>query len=216
MYALSLFILITKIKVMNKKAKTSVEIDSILASRWSPRSFDGTDIKPDDILRLQEAARWSPSSFNEQPWRYIIAARNQWEAFNIIINCFLERNIYWSRQASLVGLVFASKVMEANDSVNLSAHMDVGLATASIIYQAESLGYKSHLLGGIDRKKVKKTYTIPTGFDILCGLVIGKQIDDIRMLDESHRKMEVTERTRKELNEIFFFNSWGKGYVPKR
>jgi nitroreductase len=61
---------------MNKPAITKLEIHPIIKKRWSPRSFQ-TDkpVEPEKLQRIFEAARWAPSSFNEQPWRFIVGTR---------------------------------------------------------------------------------------------------------------------------------------------
>ena len=46
---------------MDKKANTQFPIHDLLASRWSPRSFDPEYILDDQqISTLMEAARWAP------------------------------------------------------------------------------------------------------------------------------------------------------------
>ncbi len=45
----------------NKTANTNVEIDRLIAERWSPRAFDADHaIEDDKITALMEAAHWSP------------------------------------------------------------------------------------------------------------------------------------------------------------
>jgi nitroreductase len=33
-------------------------------------------VSQDELRSLFEAARWAPSSYNEQPWRYVVATRD--------------------------------------------------------------------------------------------------------------------------------------------
>ncbi len=44
-----------------------------IKDRWSARAFSSQPVTRDDLMALIEAASFAPSSFNEQPWRYIIA-----------------------------------------------------------------------------------------------------------------------------------------------
>src|SRR2546429_7888994 len=60
---------------MQKPAPNDAPIHELLRNRWSPRAFADQAI-PQEVLRsLFEAARWAPSSFNEQPWAYIVATK---------------------------------------------------------------------------------------------------------------------------------------------
>ena len=46
------------------------------------------------------AARWAASSMNEQPWRYILVRRDNWETFNEALECLVPAN----RPVGLQGL----------------------------------------------------------------------------------------------------------------
>lgn len=61
---------------MNKPAITNLEIHPVIKKRWSPRSFQADKpVEPEKLQRIFEAARWAPSSFNEQPWRFVVGTR---------------------------------------------------------------------------------------------------------------------------------------------
>jgi len=47
-----------------------------ILNRWSPRSFSDRDVAPADLAKVFEAARWAASSYNEQPWRFLVGKRN--------------------------------------------------------------------------------------------------------------------------------------------
>jgi len=44
----------------------------VIHHRWSPRSFAEKPVPSADLEKIFEAARWSASSYNEQPWRYLV------------------------------------------------------------------------------------------------------------------------------------------------
>ncbi|HET7237638.1 MAG TPA: nitroreductase family protein, partial [Terrimicrobiaceae bacterium] len=60
-----------------KIASTDHPIHALLAERWSPYSFDDRTVASADICSLFEAARWAPSSYNEQPWSFIVARKEE-------------------------------------------------------------------------------------------------------------------------------------------
>ena len=67
-----------------------------VANRWSPYRFDSRSVEPDKLLKCFEAARWAASSFNEQPWRWMIALRDDAEQFDRMLGCLLEANQIWA------------------------------------------------------------------------------------------------------------------------
>ena len=62
---------------MIKHAETDHPIHELMAQRWSPYCFSKKLISNEDLHSLFEAARWAASSYNEQPWSYIVATREQ-------------------------------------------------------------------------------------------------------------------------------------------
>ena len=64
---------------MEKPANTDYPIEEILRRRWSPRAFSDRMVETEKLKSLFEAARWAPSSFNEQPWSFIVATKQKQE-----------------------------------------------------------------------------------------------------------------------------------------
>ncbi len=60
---------------MEKPANTKYPIHELLQRRWSPRAFSDKMVEPSKLQSLLEAARWAASSYNEQPWSFIIATK---------------------------------------------------------------------------------------------------------------------------------------------
>jgi len=44
------------------------------------------------LLSLLEAARWAPSSYNYQPWRFIVATKDDITQYNRLLNILVEFN----------------------------------------------------------------------------------------------------------------------------
>ena len=59
----------------HKTAAPNHRIHELLARRWSPYGFSDRAVSEYDLKSLFEAARWAASSYNEQPWRYIVATK---------------------------------------------------------------------------------------------------------------------------------------------
>jgi hypothetical protein len=58
-----------------KQAPTVEGVLPVVHARWSPRAFAPREVSPADLKKLFEAARWAASSFNEQPWRFLVGGR---------------------------------------------------------------------------------------------------------------------------------------------
>ena len=59
---------------MPHRAATDHPVHDLFAERWSPYAFADRPVAKADVLSLFEAARWAPSSYNEQPWSYLVAS----------------------------------------------------------------------------------------------------------------------------------------------
>ena len=86
------------------KAVTDYPVHDLIAARWSPYSFADRSIGDEDLRSLLEAARWAASSYNEQPWRYIIAKREDAHEFERLLSCLVEANQVWAKSASALAL----------------------------------------------------------------------------------------------------------------
>ena len=67
-----------------KQAKPDHPVHELIADRWSPYGFADRPVSPEDLRSLFEAARWAPSSYNEQPWSYLVATKANPEQFAAI------------------------------------------------------------------------------------------------------------------------------------
>ncbi len=64
-----------------KRAAADHPVHELIARRWSPHAFDARPVSRADLLSLFEAARWAASSYNEQPWSYIVATKGKPDEF---------------------------------------------------------------------------------------------------------------------------------------
>lgn len=195
--------------MIEKKAITEVEINEIIAKRWSPRSFDANkQVSRKDILSLLEAARWAPSSMNDQPWRVIVWDKFTDEnAYNKTFSCINEWNQKWVKNAPVLIGMFSANYFDNKNEINLWSKYDCGAAAMSIILQATLLGLASHTIGGFNAEKLAKAFDIPEGFTPVSILVIGYQASE-EQLEEPFKERELAPRSRKDLGMNFFLNNW--------
>ncbi len=196
---------------MHKKpAITCAPIDDIIGDRWSPRSFNsGKYIDDKTLTALLEAARWAPSCFNDQPWRFVVCRKQKDEAaWNKLLSCLGEKNRRWAENAPLLILSVAMHNFGHNGKPNRWALFDTGAACVSLCLQATALGLASHQMGGFDSELSRQLFNLPGNCTPMSVIAIGFQAE-ASLLGEELKQKELSERTRKPLNECFYFGTWG-------
>jgi nitroreductase len=191
-----------------KQAKPDYPIHDLIAKRWSPYAFSERPVSAEDLRSLFEAARWAPSSYNEQPWRYIMATKANAPEFERVLSCLVEGNQAWAKAAPVLGIGCASLNFERNGKPNAAAIHDLGLASATLTFEATARGLFVHQMIGIVPDKVRELYHVPEGVEPKTGLAIGYAADP-NTLPEKLRERDLAPRTRKKLAEIVFERDWG-------
>ena len=199
-----------------KKAVTDHPILKALAERWSPYGFADKPVAEADLLSLFEAARWAASSYNEQPWNYIVAFKDNSQEFGRLLSCLVEPNQAWARTAPVLVLGVVSLRFAKNNKDNRAAVHDLGLASANLSIEATSRGLSVHQMIGILPDNARAVYQIPEHFEAWTAMAIGYKADPALMPDEL-KERDLTPRQRKPLKDFVFANQWGKTspLVPK-
>ena len=120
---------------MNHAAKRALPdhpVHDLIADRWSPYIFERREVEREKLLSCLEAARWAASSFNEQPWSFIVAERTDEEEFNRMLSCLMEANQAWAANAGVLLLTVVSKSFSRNNKPNRVAQHDLGLAVGNL------------------------------------------------------------------------------------
>ncbi len=190
-----------------KKISTDYPIHELLAERWSPYAFDDRPVPEADLRSLFEAARWAPSSYNEQPWRYIVCAKDDPEQFQRLLSCLVDGNQIWSKTAPVLALGVVSLRFARNAKDNRAAVHDLGLAAGNLLLEATTRGLFVHQMIGILPDKAREIYGIPEGFEAWTALAIGYKGDPMSLPDQL-RERELAPRQRKPLREFVFSGKW--------
>jgi nitroreductase len=196
-----------------KKIKHAATLDGVLPiiqKRFSPRSFANRDVAQADLVKVFEAARWAASSYNEQPWRYLVGRRGS-ETHKKIAEALVPFNRQWAEKAPVLILGVAKTKFSHNDSPNLYAVYDLGAASSYLTLQAAELGLATHQMAGFDRDAARKLLEIPEGFDFGSVIALGYQGEPAQLTNEQMLKQETSPRERKGLGE-FVFTKWGEGF----
>lgn len=193
---------------MNKVAVTDYPINDLLAKRWSPYGFDKRPISQEDFCSLLEAARWAASSYNEQPWSYIVATQDQTELFAKVLSCLVEPNQAWAKAAPVLLLCCTSLNFSRNGKPNAAASHDLGLAAGNLCLEATSRGLSVHQMIGILPDKAREVFAIPNGVQALTAMAIGYAADPANLPSE-FKDRDTSARQRKPLADFVFGDSWG-------
>jgi nitroreductase len=190
------------------KAATDYPINDLIAQRWSPYCFANRSVSDEDLKSLFEAARWAASSFNEQPWTYLVAKKEETEEFGRLISCLVDVNQGWAKKASALAIGITRLNFARNNHPNRVAIHDLGLASANLVLEATARGLSAHQMAGILPDKVRELYSVPEGYEPLTAVAIG-YAGDPKDLPEELRSRDAARRPRKPLTDFVFSGKWG-------
>ncbi|WP_206107807.1 nitroreductase family protein [Paludisphaera rhizosphaerae] len=190
------------------KAKADHPIHELFARRWSPYAYSDKPVSDADLRSLFEASRWAASSYNEQPWSYIVATKADPEAHAKLLSCLVEGNQAWAAIAPVLAIGCTSLHFKHNGKRNAAAEHDLGAASFSLALQAVALGLHAHQMIGIHPDRVRELYKVPEGVEPLTGIAVG-YLGDINDLPENIRGRDTAAKPRKPLAEFVFGEAWG-------
>jgi len=182
-------------------------IHPLIKERWSPRAFDSGIPDANDLTLLFESASLAASCFNEQPWRFIYATKNQEEEYQDLLSCLGEFNQLWVKTAPVIILTLSRKHFAHNGNANAHGRHDVGLAMGNMSAQATHMNLYLHQMAGFSADKAREVFQIPDEFDVVSMIALG-YMGDSDQLPEDIRKMESREREQRPLDKIIFSGDW--------
>lgn len=200
---------------MEKPAKTKYPIHQLIKNRWSPVCYDNSrKIESEKIGSLFEAIRWAPSCFNEQPWHFIMATKDNPEEYDKLLSCLAEYNQLWVKNASLLMIAVTKLYFAQNQKPNRHAFHDIGLGLSNLSLQAEAMSLRLRFMAGFDVEKTQNIYHIPEGFEPVTAIAIGYEADPNQFESELQER-DKAPRIRKPLSDFVFTNSWGNSHFSE-
>src|SRR5580658_877199 len=132
---------------MADKTTEHIEVEhpvlDVIRSRWSPAIYSSRTVEPEKLLSILEAARWAPSSYNAQPWSFLVARKEDPEEFSQMLSCLVPGNVSWAQHVPVL-MITVAKLHFDNGNVNRHAFHDIGIATGFLMLQAAELGILAH------------------------------------------------------------------------
>ena len=195
--------------MIEKSADTQYPINDLLRQRWSPLAFSDQMVEPEKLCSVLEAARWAASSYNEQPWSFIVATKDNQGEFERLLSCLAEGNQEWASNAPVLMISVAKLHFERNGVENRHAFHDVGAAATQLAIQATANGLFIHQMAGFDVPKTREIYSIPEGYEPVAAIALSYQ-GDPQTLSEKLQQRELTPRSRKLLEKFVFSGAWNQ------
>jgi nitroreductase len=155
------------------------------------------------VISLLEAARWAPSSYNEQPWRFVVARKSDPGTYAKLLGSLVEANQSWSRSAPVLILTLAKRNFTHNGSPNFYALHDAGIALGHLAIQATAMGLSLHIMGGFDHAAVRTAFGIPDDYELGAAVAVG-YAGEPETLPERFQQAELAPRSRRPLADLVY------------
>lgn len=184
-------------------ADVEVPIHPVLRHRWSPKGFTDRQISEETLRSILEAARWAPSSYNEQPWRFVVATKYEPETHDQMVEMLTKGNQRWAKSAPVLMLAFVRTTFEKTGAKNRIAAHDLGQSVAQMTVEAVSRGVFVHQMAGIQLKRIRQTYDVPESLKPAVGIALGYAPDPSDLSDDEV-ELQLKDRARKPLRELAY------------
>jgi nitroreductase len=183
--------------------KTDKTMLEAVAERRATPSFDGSPMPLSDLQAILEAGLEAPSSYNLQPWRFVVvqsgegkrrlraACFNQAkveEASAVVVACGdangwrsgdLDEVLRMGRAAGMVESFAEQARVRIPEYLahhpNLSAWLNrqVTFAVATMMWAAEAMGYDTAPMEGCEEDRVRSLLKLPLSYEVVALLAIG-------------------------------------------
>jgi nitroreductase len=183
-------------------------VPDVVRRRWSPVAFVPEPLDDATLAAVFEGARWAASSFNEQPWRFVVGRRQEPEAFSAILGCLADANKNWAQHVSALAIVCAHREYARNGKPNAHAWFDTGQSLAQLMLTAVEQGLYAHAMGGFSVERARRVLAISEDVDPICALAIGRLADGA-LLDADTAARDRSPRVRRPLSETVFEGRYG-------
>ena len=174
----------------------------LMSIRQSERKYIDKPVEKEKIERIAEAGRLAPSACNGQPWKFIVVDEPAilLKVAGATESKVLNMNGFVSQAPVLIVIVreksnFTSRAGDLLKSKDYSL-IDIGIATASMAYQATAEGLGTCIIGWLDDKKIKEILGIPKSKKVELVLSVGYAENTLR------------KKTRKPAGEVISFNKY--------
>lgn len=187
--------------INTKPAPSEHPIMEVIKNRWSPVIYSDKPVEKETIESLLEAARWAPSSFNEQPWQYIVGYKGD-ENHQKIGETLAEGNA-WAKSAPVLMISVARTFFDHKHKPNRHYMHDTGMATMNLVLQATEMDLATHQMAGFDTDKTRELFNVPEDFEPGSVIVVGYAGDPSSAPDDK-KERDSAPRQRKSFEDMIW------------
>ncbi|ELZ12692.1 nitroreductase family protein [Halovivax asiaticus JCM 14624] len=132
----------------------------------------GKPLDEDEFMPLFEAARWAPSSYNNQPWRFLYATRED-DHWNAYLDFLSAENKTWAKRAAVLVVILSKTTVDYNGEPSRTHSFDTGAAWQNLALEGARRRLVVHGIGGFDYERAAATLSIPAVYTIEAMAAIG-------------------------------------------
>lgn len=180
----------------------------LIRRRKSLVIFSDKRVEKEKLDLIFDSARWSASSFNEQPWRFLYAEKENKNEFEKFVSAINDHNRVWASKAPVLILSIAKITHSHNESENKYAFYDVGQAVATLALQATDIGLFLRQMAGFYPDVARENLSIPDGYEPVSMIALGYPGEVNEQTDARLAWKQNHQRIRKPLSEIVKEGSW--------
>ena len=173
-----------------------MDVLEAIKRRRSIRAFQKSDVAPEIVEKLIDAARWAPSAGNIQPWEFIIV-RNP-EIKRNLAKAALNQSFI--EEAPVVIVVCADEFRSSQGygvrGKTLYCIQDTAAATQNIHLAAYSLGLGTCWVGAFNEEEARRILEIPQGVRPVAIIPVGYPAE------------KPSARNRRPLNQIIHYEKF--------
>lgn len=189
--------------MIENKTQSLYKILPEMRRRWSPKSFTEKAVEISKLQSAFEAARWAPSSYNEQPWRFLLGIKNTGATYDLLFDAILEKNKIWAHSAPVLVLVCCRENFSHKDLPNRCALYDTGAAVGQMVLQLCSNGLHARQIAGLNVDLARMHFKVPEEYKVICIVAIGYLPDQ-----DDWVVTGPPPRSRKDFDEFVFAEEW--------
>lgn len=184
-----------------------MDLEQVIASRYSVRDFLAREIPEDILKRIIEAARIAPSWQNRQCWRYIIC-RDKGVIKKLATESGLISKVNLFIKKAPVIIVACADPAQSGRINNKDYYLvDTAISFQQMMLAAWNFGIGSCWLGAFKEQKVKAILDIPENIKVVAISPFGYPKEK-KSIYSKVVTMFAGSKKRKPVNEITSYNKW--------
>ncbi len=171
-----------------------MEVEEAIRKRKSVRAYRKEKIPREKIEKILDSVRMAPSAKNKQDWKFVII--DDEDEKEQIYKAANKQRFVKEAPVVIAGIATEPEFMMSCDIPG--GIVDVSIALDHLTLKAAEEGLGTCWIGAYDQEEAKKILEIPEDHKIVCLMTLGYP----------KKSLDKTEKRRKNLKEIIYYNSF--------